>query len=146
MNRLFYPVLLLQEWLGPLALLGLQAVLLLLERGSDALARLRSGLSINLQQHWLQQNHVLLRQQQQLQQRLDEIAHASGELERSATQVTPNAESRNTAAETAAAAVEELRAWPPVKSPDWLIGDARGKPPICRSPTRRTGLHTTWPS
>jgi len=48
------------------------------------------------------------RQQQLLQQRLDEISHASDELESSAGQVTSNAEKQSQAAATASAAVEEL--------------------------------------
>lgn len=50
------------------------------------------------------------RRQQRLQQRLDEISHASQELENSAIAVTRNAEQQSDAAMTAAAAVEELNA------------------------------------
>ncbi|MFC3853923.1 methyl-accepting chemotaxis protein [Salinispirillum marinum] len=50
----------------------------------------------------------LERQQQRLQQRLEEISHASQELENSAIAVTRNAEQQSDAATTAAAAVEEL--------------------------------------
>ncbi|MFC6672852.1 methyl-accepting chemotaxis protein [Marinobacterium aestuariivivens] len=48
------------------------------------------------------------RQQQLLQQRLDEISHSSRELEQSAVLVTRSAEGQSEAASTAAAAVEEL--------------------------------------
>lgn len=48
------------------------------------------------------------RQQQLLQQRLDEISHSSHELEQSAVSVTRSAERQSDAASTAAAAVEEL--------------------------------------
>ncbi|RHW21165.1 chemotaxis protein [Pseudomonas jilinensis] len=48
------------------------------------------------------------RRQQALQQRLDEISHSSQELEHSAVLVTRNAESQSEAANTAAAAVEQL--------------------------------------
>lgn len=48
------------------------------------------------------------RQQQLLQQRLDEISHSSHELEQSAVSVTRSAEQQSDAAGTAAAAVEEL--------------------------------------
>ena len=48
------------------------------------------------------------RQQQLLQQRLDEISHSSYELEQSAAQVTRNAEGQSESATVAAAAVEQL--------------------------------------
>lgn len=48
------------------------------------------------------------RQQQLMQQRLDEISHSSQELEQSAVLVTRNAESQSSAATIAASAVEEL--------------------------------------
>ena len=48
------------------------------------------------------------RQQQLLQQRLDEISHSSHELEQSAVLVTRNAHGQSDAASTAAAAVEQL--------------------------------------
>lgn len=48
------------------------------------------------------------RRQQLLQQRLDEIAHASREVEQSAELVTHNAEQQSESADVAAAAVEEL--------------------------------------
>ncbi|WP_100637334.1 methyl-accepting chemotaxis protein [Marinomonas sp. ef1] len=48
------------------------------------------------------------RQQQLLQQRLDEISHSSHELEQSAALVTRNAEGQSDSATVAAAAVEEL--------------------------------------
>ncbi|WP_417228427.1 methyl-accepting chemotaxis protein [Amphritea sp.] len=50
------------------------------------------------------------RQQQCLQQRLDEISHASQELEQSAVSVTRSAEQQTDAASTAASAVEQLNA------------------------------------
>lgn len=50
----------------------------------------------------------LEREQQRLRQRLEEISHASQELENSAIAVTKNAEQQSDAATTAAAAVEEL--------------------------------------
>ena len=56
-------------------------------------------------QQWL---HHERRQQQLLQQRLDEISHSSQELEQSAVLVTRNAESQSDAASLAAAAVEQL--------------------------------------
>ncbi|GGN37202.1 MULTISPECIES: methyl-accepting chemotaxis protein [Marinomonas] len=56
-------------------------------------------------QQWL--NHEQ-RQQQLLQQRLDEISHSSHELEQSAALVTRNAEGQSGSATVAAAAVEEL--------------------------------------
>ncbi|AXL70992.1 methyl-accepting chemotaxis protein [Pseudomonas aeruginosa] len=56
-------------------------------------------------QQWLHREH---RQQQLLQQRLDEISHSSQELEQSAVLVTRNAESQSDAASMAAAAVEQL--------------------------------------
>ncbi|MBS7661508.1 methyl-accepting chemotaxis protein [Pseudomonas lalucatii] len=56
-------------------------------------------------QQWL---HREQRQQQLLQQRLDEISHSSQELEHSAVLVTRNAESQSDAASMAAAAVEQL--------------------------------------
>nr|WP_111638834.1 methyl-accepting chemotaxis protein [Marinomonas shanghaiensis] len=56
-------------------------------------------------QQWL--NHEQ-RQQQLLQQRLDEISHSSHELEQSAALVTRNAEGQSDSATVAAAAVEEL--------------------------------------
>ncbi|MBR9869172.1 MAG: chemotaxis protein [Oceanospirillales bacterium] len=49
-----------------------------------------------------------IRQQQLLQQRLDEISHSSQELDQSAESVTRSAEQQSDAAGTAAAAVEEL--------------------------------------
>jgi methyl-accepting chemotaxis protein len=48
------------------------------------------------------------RQQQLLQQRLDEISHSSHELEQSAALVTSNAEGQSESATVAAAAVEQL--------------------------------------
>jgi methyl-accepting chemotaxis protein len=48
------------------------------------------------------------RQQQLLQQRLDEISHSSQELEQNAVLVTLNAQGQSDAASTAAAAVEQL--------------------------------------
>lgn len=56
-------------------------------------------------QQWLNRQQ---RQQQLLQQRLDEISHSSQELEQSAVLVTRNAEGQSEAASTAAAAVEQL--------------------------------------
>ena len=56
-------------------------------------------------QQWLNRQQ---RQQQLLQQRLDEISHSSQELEHSAVLVTRNAEGQSEAASTAAAAVEQL--------------------------------------
>ncbi|HBX55775.1 MAG TPA: chemotaxis protein, partial [Pseudomonas sp.] len=56
-------------------------------------------------QQWLHREH---RQQQLLQQRLDEISHSSQELEQSAVLVTRNAENQSDAASMAAAAVEQL--------------------------------------
>lgn len=50
----------------------------------------------------------LERQQQRLQQRLEEISHASQELENSAIAVTRNAEQQSDTAMTAATAVEQL--------------------------------------
>lgn len=61
-------------------------------------------LSQNVQQR-LTREH---RQQQLLQQRLDEISHSSHELEQSAALVTRNAEGQSDSASVAAAAVEEL--------------------------------------
>ncbi len=56
-------------------------------------------------QQW---SHREQRQQQLLQQRLDEISHSSQELEQSAVLVTRNAENQSDAASMAAAAVEQL--------------------------------------
>ena len=56
-------------------------------------------------QRWLMHEQ---RQQQGLQQRLDEIAHSSRELEHSAVLVTDNANLQSDLASTAASAVEEL--------------------------------------
>ena len=56
-------------------------------------------------QQWLSREQ---RQQQLLQQRLDEISHSSQELEQSAVLVTRNAHGQSDAASTAAAAVEQL--------------------------------------
>ena len=56
-------------------------------------------------QQWLSRER---RQQQLLQQRLDEISHSSHELEQSAVLVTRNAHGQSDAASTAAAAVEQL--------------------------------------
>ncbi|NVK72244.1 chemotaxis protein [Marinomonas sp. CT5] len=56
-------------------------------------------------QQWLNREK---RQQQLLQQRLDEISHSSHELEQSAALVTRNAEGQSDSASVAAAAVEEL--------------------------------------
>jgi methyl-accepting chemotaxis protein len=56
-------------------------------------------------QQWLNREQ---RQQQLLQQRLDEISHSSQELEQSAAQVTRNAEGQSESATVAAAAVEQL--------------------------------------
>lgn len=58
-------------------------------------------------QRWLNRER---RQQQLLQQRLDEISHSSQELEQSSVLVTRNAENQSDAASTAAAAVEQLNA------------------------------------
>ncbi len=66
--------------------------------------RLLQPLGRGLQQ-WL---HRQQRQQQLLQQRLDEISHSSQELEHSAVLVTRNAEGQSEAASMAAAAVEQL--------------------------------------
>ena len=66
--------------------------------------RLLQSVSRGFQQ-WL--NHEQ-RQQQLLQQRLDEISHSSHELEQSAALVTRNAEGQSDSATVAAAAVEEL--------------------------------------
>lgn len=52
--------------------------------------------------------HREQRQQQLLQQRLDEISHSSQELEQSAVLVTRNAEGQSNSASMAAAAVEQL--------------------------------------
>ncbi|HEX5841624.1 MAG TPA: methyl-accepting chemotaxis protein [Pseudomonas sp.] len=65
---------------------------------------LLQGLGRSLQ-HWLLQAQ---RQQQLLQQRLDEISHSSQELEQSAALVTRNAEGQSESATVAAAAVEQL--------------------------------------
>jgi methyl-accepting chemotaxis protein len=56
-------------------------------------------------QQWLSREQ---RQQQLLQQRLDEISHSSHELEQSASLVTRNAEGQSESATVAAAAVEQL--------------------------------------
>jgi len=56
-------------------------------------------------QYWLSREQ---RQQQLLQQRLDEISHSSHELEQSAALVTSNAEGQSESATVAAAAVEQL--------------------------------------
>lgn len=56
-------------------------------------------------QQWLSREQ---RQQQLLQQRLDEISHSSHELEQSAALVTRNAEGQSESATVAAAAVEQL--------------------------------------
>nr|WP_079202817.1 methyl-accepting chemotaxis protein [Pseudomonas sp. CC6-YY-74] len=56
-------------------------------------------------QQWLNREQ---RQQQLLQQRLDEISHSSHELEQSAALVTRNAEGQSQSATVAAAAVEQL--------------------------------------
>ncbi|EXF96318.1 hypothetical protein HK44_021565 [Pseudomonas fluorescens HK44] len=56
-------------------------------------------------QQWLNREQ---RQQQLLQQRLDEISHSSHELEQSAALVTSNAEGQSESAAVAAAAVEQL--------------------------------------
>ncbi|MHA6234026.1 methyl-accepting chemotaxis protein [Pseudomonas fluorescens group sp. PF-69] len=56
-------------------------------------------------QQWLNREQ---RQQQMLQQRLDEISHSSHELEQSAALVTSNAEGQSESATVAAAAVEQL--------------------------------------
>ncbi len=56
-------------------------------------------------QQWLSREH---RQQQLLQQRLDEISHSSTELQQSAALVTRNAQGQSESASVAAAAVEEL--------------------------------------
>lgn len=56
-------------------------------------------------QQWLNREQ---RQQQLLQQRLDEISHSSHELEQSAALVTSNAEGQSESATVAAAAVEQL--------------------------------------
>ncbi len=56
-------------------------------------------------QQWLSRER---RQQQLLQQRLDEISHSSQELEQSAALVTRNAEGQRESATVAAAAVEQL--------------------------------------
>jgi methyl-accepting chemotaxis protein len=56
-------------------------------------------------QQWLNREQ---RQQQLLQQRLDEISHSSQELEQSAALVTRNAEGQSESATVAAAAVEQL--------------------------------------
>jgi methyl-accepting chemotaxis protein len=56
-------------------------------------------------QQWLNREQ---RQQQLLQQRLDEISHSSHELEQSAALVTRNAEGQSESATVAAAAVEQL--------------------------------------
>ncbi len=50
------------------------------------------------------------RQEHSLQQRLDEIAHAAGEVAQSAESVTHNAQQQHEAAETAASAIEEMNA------------------------------------
>lgn len=55
-----------------------------------------------------QRLNTSIRQQQLLQQRLDEISHSSQELDQSAESVTRSAEQQSDAAGTAAAAVEEL--------------------------------------
>lgn len=86
MSRIFYPVVLLLNWLGLNRLLPLQTNMQ------------------NLQQDYRQSQ----RQQQILQQKLDEISHATQELEQSAILVTRNAEQQSQSASTAAAAVEEL--------------------------------------
>ncbi len=65
---------------------------------------LLNALGRSLQQ-WLQRER---RQQQLLQQRLDEISHSSHELEHSAVLVTRNAEGQSESASIAAAAVEQL--------------------------------------
>jgi methyl-accepting chemotaxis protein len=56
-------------------------------------------------QQWLNREQ---RQQQLLQQRLDEISHSSHELEQSAALVTSNAEGQSESATVAVAAVEQL--------------------------------------
>ncbi len=56
-------------------------------------------------QQWLSRER---RQQQLMQQRLDEISHSSHELEQSAVLVTRNAHGQSDVASTAAAAVEQL--------------------------------------
>lgn len=56
-------------------------------------------------QQWLSREQ---RQQQLLQQRLDEISHSSHELEQSAALVTSNVEGQSESATVAAAAVEQL--------------------------------------
>lgn len=87
MSRFLYPVVLLLNWLGlSRRLLPQQTTLL------------------SLQQDY----HLSQRQQQILQQKLDEISHATQELEQSAVLVTRNAEQQSQSANTAAAAVEEL--------------------------------------
>lgn len=63
------------------------------------------------------------RQQQLMQQRLDEISHSSQELEQSSVLVTRNAESQSSAAATAASAVEELNV--AIMQVAGLAGEAR---------------------
>ncbi|SDH94691.1 methyl-accepting chemotaxis protein [Pseudomonas benzenivorans] len=75
-----------------------------LQPGSAAEWQLLQPIGRALQQ-WLNRQQ---RQQQLLQQRLDEISHSSQELEQSAVLVTRNAEGQSEAASTAAAAVEQL--------------------------------------
>ncbi|MBE0506843.1 MAG: chemotaxis protein [Marinospirillum sp.] len=87
MSRFFYPVVLLLNWLGL----------------SRRLLPMQTTLQ-DLQQDYRQSQ----RQQQLLQQKLDEISHASQELEQSAILVTRNAEQQSQSANTTAAAVEEL--------------------------------------
>ncbi|SFX31922.1 methyl-accepting chemotaxis protein [Marinospirillum alkaliphilum] len=154
MQQIFYPVILLQGWLGTAGFFLLQAGLLLVSLAAGYInagqvysaqallmllpfvylwignqlllqqdlqflvssvnavnkpgGKLRLRLFQPLQQQLQLQMTDLQRQQQLLQQKLDEISHASGELEQSAVQVTRNAERQNEAASTAAAAVEEL--------------------------------------
>ncbi|MBC9250948.1 chemotaxis protein [Pseudomonas alcaligenes] len=75
-----------------------------LESASAPEWQLLQSIGRSLQQ-WLNRQQ---RQQQLLQQRLDEISHSSQELEQSAVLVTRNAEGQSAAASTAAAAVEQL--------------------------------------
>ena len=108
-------------WLWPgygaawLSLLSTYLSLACLQRLFHALHTLReptpagSGdLLEPLRQHWQHERLLEQREQQLLQQRLDEISHSSQELEHSAAQVTHNAQAQSEAATVAAAAVEQL--------------------------------------
>ncbi|WP_167855972.1 methyl-accepting chemotaxis protein [Natronospirillum operosum] len=66
----------------------------------DGLGSGRQPMLDDLQRHW--------RHRQELQHRLDEIAHASRELRASASRVARNAEQQNETAGTAAAATEQM--------------------------------------